>query len=421
MHRPTVNQTVLSFSAPPGVALTRALVVALAFTLAGCGDKPPAAAPAAPDPVVQGQQLRFPAGHPQLALLGIVAAAPAGELTLELPARLVWNEDRTQRLYAPFAGRVERIAVDVGQAVAAGTVLAQLASPEFGVAQADTAKAQADAQLTQRTLARQRELFEAGVIARKDLELAEADAARALAETQRAQARTRLYGGGVGVDQRLALSAGIAGVVVERNLNPGQELRPDQSGAGVPPLFTLSDPASLWVLIDAREGEAAALKPGTVLDLAVPALPGQMFEARITAAGDFIDPTTRRLRVRGVVANPSRLLKAEMLATARAKLRLPAGAVVVPAAAIKLEGSGHTVMVAVAPGTFEQRKVDVGHQSQGEAYVTQGLAVGDKVVAQNMLLLSRQYRLALDDHQGQGADKAARAASAAPAASGSTR
>ena len=50
--------------------------------------------------------------------------------------------------------------------------LAQLASPEFGAAQADTAKAQADARLAQRNLARQRELFEAGVVARKDLELA---------------------------------------------------------------------------------------------------------------------------------------------------------------------------------------------------------------------------------------------------------
>lgn len=414
-----MTQNVLPSFAPLSVALA----LALTFSLTGCGDKPQAAAPAVPDPVVQGQQLRFPAGHPQLALLGVVAASPAGDLTLELPARLVWNEDRTQRLYAPFAGRVDRIAVDVGQAVAAGAVLAQLASPEFGVAQADTAKAQADAQLTQRTLARQRDLFEAGVIARKDLELAEADAARARAETQRAEARTRLYGAGAGasVDQRLALTAGIAGVVVERNLNPGQELRPDQSGAGVPPLFTLSDPASLWVLIDAREGEALALKPGTVLDLVVPALPGQIFEARITAAGDFIDPVTRRLRVRGVVANPQRLLKAEMLATARAKLRLPSGAVVVPATAIKLEGSGHTVMVEVAPGTFEQRPVDIGHQAQGEAYVTQGLAVGDKVVAQNMLLLSRQYRLALDDHRGQGAALALRAASAASAASGAAR
>ena len=54
--------------------------------------------PPAPQPIVQGQQLRFPAGHPQLALLGTTEAKAAESITLELPARLVWNEERTQRI-----------------------------------------------------------------------------------------------------------------------------------------------------------------------------------------------------------------------------------------------------------------------------------------------------------------------------------
>ncbi len=374
-----------------------ALLLVACAALAACGGKPAeTAAPAPADPALQGQRLIFPAGHPQLSQLGIVAAAPARTLSVDLPARLVWNEDHTQRIYPAFAGRVTQVQADVGQSVRAGSVLAQVASPEFGIAQADTAKAQADAQLTQNTLNRQRQLFDAGVIARKDLEQAEADAARARAEVQRAEARTRLYGGqGGGVDQRLPLVAGIGGVVVERNITPAQELRPEQSGPGVPPLFVISDPSSLWVVLDARETEVGVLRPGTRFELRVPTLPGQQFEGRVIATGDFIDPATRTIRVRGLVTNLQRLLKSEMLATARITREVPQG-VMVPTPAVRLEGAAHWVMVEVGPGSFEQREVSVGYQGQGETLVTQGLAAGDKVVHQNMLLLARQYRLALD-------------------------
>lgn len=377
--------------------LSSCLLACFVLALAACsgkGDDP--VAPPRADPVLQGQRLSFPNGHPQLPQLGLVAAVPARTLTVDLPARLVWNEDHTQRIYPAFAGRVTRVHADVGQAVRPGSVLAQVASPEFGVAQADTAKAQADAQLTQNALNRQRQLFEAGVVPRKDLEQAEADAARARAEVQRAEARTRLYGGqGSSVDQRLSLVAGTAGVIVERNITPAQELRPEQSGPGVPPLFVISDPSSLWVVLDARETEIAVLKPGTRFELIVPTLPGQKFEGRVIATGDFIDPATRTIRVRGLVANPQRLLKSEMLATARLTREMPTG-VMVPTPAVRLEGAAHWVMVEVAPGTFEQREISVGYQGQGETLVTRGLNAGEKVVNQNMLLLARQYRLAID-------------------------
>ena len=366
----------------------------LAF-LAGCTEAP-APTPEAPAPILQGNQLRFAPGHPQLALLGIASATPGKSIVVELPARLVWNEERTQRIYPAFAGRVMAIKADVGQPVKAGTILAQLASPDFGVAQADTAKARADVRLTQKSLQRQRELFEAGIIARKDLEQAEAEAARSQAETQRAEARTRLYGGASGnVNQQLALLAGLNGVVVERNLNPGQELRPDQSGPGVPALFVVTDPTSLWVQIDARESEVGTLRSGAVFELIIPALPGQKFEGRVTAASDFIDPATRTIKVRGVVANPDRKLKAEMLATARIERMLGSG-VVIPAQAVSLLGATHTVLVQVQPGVFESREVVLSYQGPREAVVSRGLEVGEQVVSENMLLLARTFRTTQD-------------------------
>jgi cobalt-zinc-cadmium efflux system membrane fusion protein len=369
---------------------TRPLLLAICLAaLAACKDKHEPASPVA-QPIIERQRLRYPAGHPQLQLLVTVSVAPAQGLTVELPARIVWNEERTQRIYPAFAGRVGRIMADVGQRVAAGQVLAQLASPEFGAAQAETARAQTDARLAQQILQRQRELFEAGIIARKDLELAEAEANRAQTEASRAQARTSLYGGTSAVNQQLGLRTDMAGTVVERNINPGQELRPDTLSS---PLFTISDPTSLWVQIDAQEADLRDLRPGSKVDLLVPSLEPQVLQATVQAVTDQIDPSSRTIKVRAAVANPGRLLKNEMLARARYERKVNE-ALEVPASAVFLRGRQHFVFVQSASGVFEARDVRVFHEGPQRVLLSAGLQAGERVVSENGLLLARELRLA---------------------------
>ena len=368
-------------------------IVSLA-ALAACQDKAEPVA-ATPMPIIQNNQLRYPAGHPQLPLLVSTPAVAAKTISIELPARLVWNEEKTQRIYPAFAGRVTHITADVGQSVGTGQVLAQLASPEFGAAQADTSRAVADATLARQALARQRELFEAGVVARKDLEQAEADAARAQAEVARAQARTSLYGSASGVNQQLGLRSDIRGVVVERNLNPGQEVRPDGTG---PAMFVVSDPSTLWVQIDAHEADVADLRPGARVSLLLPTLPDLKLDATISAVTDQIDPTTRTIKVRATVANPKRLLKSEMLATVLYQ-RNVGNSIEVPASAVFLRGTQHYVFVQSQPGVFEPRDVKVAHEGANKVLLSEGLKEGEQVVSQNGLLLSRELRIAQDNAQ----------------------
>lgn len=358
-------------------------------TLAACQDKAEPVA-AAPMPIIQNDQLRYPAGHPQLPLLVSTPATTAKAIAVELPARLVWNEEKTQRIYPAFAGRVTHITADVGQSVGAGQVLAQLASPEFGAAQADTSRAVADATLARQALQRQRELFEAGVVARKDLEQAEADAARTQAEVARAQARTSLYGSASGVNQQLGLRSDIRGVVVERNLNPGQEVRPDGTS---PAMFVVSDPSTLWVQIDAQEADVGDLRPGVKVGLVVPTLSDQKFEATVQAVTDQIDPTTRTIKIRATVSNPKRLLKNEMLAKVRYERKVGSG-LEVPATAVFLRGNQHYVFVQSQAGVFEPRDVTVSYEGPKQVLLSSGLKDGEQVVSQNGLLLARELRIA---------------------------
>jgi cobalt-zinc-cadmium efflux system membrane fusion protein len=293
---------------------------------------------------------------------------------------------------------------DIGQSVQVGQVLATLASPEFGAAQADTARAMADAQVAERALARHRTLFEADVISRKELDMTEAEALRAKAELARAQGRTHMYGSSQGVNQQLNLSSTLRGVVVERNLSAGQEVRPDQGGPSNPALFVVSDPSVLWVHIDARETDTESLKPGTKISLTLPNFPGQTFEATISATGDFIDSNTRSIKVRAVIENNKRQLKAEMLGTVRFDRKLAAG-VLVPASAVQLRGTEHWAYVQTEPGVFEPRRVQLGYEGPQEVLVVDGVKARERVVKDNGLLLAREFRIAQEEAQKPAASK----------------
>ncbi len=369
------------------------LVPLTLMALAACSP-PPAPVPAAePQPIMQDGRLRFPQGNPQLAMLAVTPAQAAEALAIDLPARVVWNEDRTQRVFAPLAGRVAAIQADLGKFVRKGDVLLSLHSPEFGAAQADAAKANADLRLNEKALQRQQELFEAGIVARKELEQAQADVARAKAEAERANARVAVYASHSMVNQQLALRSDLGGVVVEKNVNPGQEVRPEQYGPGVLALFVISDPASLWVQIDAQEGDLPVLRPGAAFELSIAALPDKKFRGRVMAAADVIDPSTRTIKVRGLIDNPGRLLKAEMLGTARISRTMGQG-LSVPASAVMLRGTKHWVFVKSAPDTFEPRQVTLSHESNMLSIVKDGLQAGELVVSENALLLAREFRIA---------------------------
>ena len=172
------------------------------------------------------------------------------------------------------------------------------------------------------------------------------------------------------------------------------------NGLGQRERFTITDPRSLWVQIDAREIDTGILKPGAGFELEVAAYPGTLFQGKVLAASDFIDPSTRTIKVRGLVANADRRLKAEMLATARVHQTFSSG-VVVPAAAITLNGTHHAVFVQTQPGVFEPRDVTLVHQGPKEVVVSKGLQAGELVVSDNALLLARQFHVAQEDSIGR--------------------
>ncbi|AQV97032.1 efflux transporter periplasmic adaptor subunit [Cupriavidus necator] len=369
-----------------GVPARVAALSLCALALAACGKSE---APKADDePKVSGNTVQFPASVKALPGIAGETAKAGGERMLTLPGRLVWNEDKTVRVSTPFAGRVTEVLVPPGTTVKAGQPLASLTSPEFGVAQADARKAAADSAVAAKALARQRELYGAGIVAQKELEQAQADAARAAADLQRTQAALSQYGtaaGGAGaVIQRFPLRSPIDGLVVERNINLGMELRPDQPPAA--PLFLVTDPTTLWAHVDAGEADMSLFKPGVTVKLVSAAYPGETFDGTVIKVADYVDPTARSIKVRLSVPNPDRRLKAEMFVTARMKAASFPG-IAVPSKAVFLAENRNYVFVRTAPNTFVRREVKLGVTLPGISEVVDGIKEGETVITDGNLYL----------------------------------
>lgn len=357
-------------------------LAALAVTLASCA--PPEKPEADIRPEIKGDAIVFPASSPALERIAIERVDEPVEQDRVIPGRLAWDEERTVRIYPPFAGRVTRLVARPGDRVAAGAPLAEIMSPDFTQAQSEARKARVDLRLAEQALQRQRELLSGGVAAQKDVQQAEADYARAKAEADRAHARLAGYGQGV-ESADFVLRSPVAGTVVERNLNPGQELRPDQPGA---PLFVVSDPARLWVILDAHESDLRVLKPGMSLLITSNQFPEDSFAGELKQLSDFVDPTSRTVKLRGEVPNPERRLKAEMFVSAR--LRVPRGDVpTVNAKAVYIQGVRRFVFVRTGGNMFTRRPVKVGPESDGLVPVYSGLQVGEEVAVTGNLFLQQ--------------------------------
>jgi cobalt-zinc-cadmium efflux system membrane fusion protein len=333
----------------------------------------------------------MPARSPQRAALAVEPVGAEKSAFVPLTGRLVWDEDATVRVFTPFAGIVRKLCVEVNEPVKKGTPLAELQSGDFCQAKADARKAEGDFLRAERNLNRLRDLFDHGAAPRKDLESAEADYTNAQAEKDRAESRLAIYGASAkSAGDGFLLPSPLDGVLVERNVTFGQEVRPDQMLANVPqftaPLFTVTDPKKLWVWLDVTEMHLPLVHKGIELTIRSKAFPDQVFKGRLDLISGAMDPTTRTLRARGTVENPSQLLKAELYVSVEIPDAVPKS-LQVPSKAVFLRDNQYYVFLETGDGQYQRKPVQLGSEREGKVVILEGLKEGQRLVTGGCLLL----------------------------------
>lgn len=299
-------------------------------------------------------------------------------------AKLAYDETHTVRVSSPISGRVHGKILDLGARVAVSDVLVELDSPELGQAQAEYAGAVADLNVAERALQRTQELYDNNIAPKKDLELARETVIRLRSAADRA--RLLLANLGIhaqGTDNHFALKAPIAGVVTERNVNPGMEVKPDLSD----PLFVISDLNRLWVLLDIFEKDIGLIQKGGRVIIKVPAYPATDFTATVDYIGQVVNEETHTVKVRCVLPNPDGKLLPSMYASALIQSNADDLGIVVPLGALFTEGESDWLFVSAGNGRYLKRPVKVGLRLKDRAVILEGLQAGESVVVEGGLLL----------------------------------
>jgi membrane fusion protein, heavy metal efflux system len=375
--------------------LAQGLALLAAFSLAGCRPEQPVTFSPPPDPQIVGAKVTFEPNAPQLASITVQTVQARTMAVTHVTGRLYWDEDSTVGVFTPVAGRVVALRADLGQTVTNGSPLAELDSPDFGQALASARTAVGNLAAASKALARSRELLAHGAAAAKDVDAAEAAEVAAVAERDRAEAVLANYGGSDrGTNMVYILRSPINGMLVDRNVNLGQELRADLMLANAPnlfaPSFIVSDPTKLRLQLDASESDLPSLVVGERLLIHARAYPDKVFDGVVDNVGATMDPNTRTVKVRGTVNNPDKLLKAEMYAlvdVVQPASRAGEMGVEIPSQALFMKGDDSFVFIQDAPGAFERRQVQVGIEQDNKVPVLQGISPGQKVVTEGALLL----------------------------------
>lgn len=397
-----------------------------------------------------------------------VAAAQRGEMReyVEGSGTLNALPGREASFSAATSGKVTHVLVQVGQHVVTGQTLAQLdrtvlaaqvrqaqaallqaratstqarsvsgapsqtiAADQIKQAEATLGTARANETLAQSNLARQRRLFERGIAPRKDVDDAETQAKVAAETVQQAdsaltaarvnatrgigEARTQtsVAAGGVEAAQaaldvaraelaRAAIRSPITGTVTKRAVNDGEAVDP------ATPAFEVIDSASLDLVANLPAGYLGRVKTGDLAVVHVEPLPEKEFSGGVVQVAPSVDPQTNTVAVRVRLANPDGELKAGTFANARIAVEIHQNALIVPQAALVVEGDETFVFVPQG-AKVEKRKVTVGIRDDEQIEITDGLKDNERVVTQGAYGLGDGTRIKIveGEEKKEGADK----------------
>lgn len=289
--------------------------------------------------------------------------------TLEVAGNVDDDETRHRFISAFSSGRVEKLYVRyVGAEVTAGQPLATFYAPEVQVAQGEL------------LLAMKTGGVNANGAREKLRRLGLSDAQIAALEKRGS------------ADRDVEILAPLGGSVIERNVYEGQWVNYGDK------LFTLADFSVMWFQFDAYERDLPWLKVGQSVAVTTDAVPGRVFNAKITFIDPNLNETTRSTKVRVEISNADRALAHRVYARGRVAVsgdddNGAADTLLVPRTAVLQAGERAVAYVEREPGQYEPRVVKLGRTGDRDFEVLAGLHEGERVVTAGNLLLDAQAQL----------------------------
>ena len=183
---------------------------------------------------------------------------------------------------------------------------------------------------------------------------------------------------GSAVNAMMTVAAPSAGLVIERNANPGLNVD------GATKLFTVADLSTIWVVADLYEKDFARVHVGSSATVTTKAYPDLVVQGRVSYIDPQVRAQTRTAQIRIEVPNSGEALRIGMFADVIIETVGQVGRVLVPKSAFQHVGDRTVVYLADAtqPGRFIEREVRLGESTDRDVEILSGVEPGDTVVTE---------------------------------------
>lgn len=311
-----------------------------------------------------------------------VNAAPASSrnnvVALDLPGRL--EAYSRAALFARVNGYLASWKADIGAAVKAGDLLAEIAAPDLDQqllqAQSDLANAQAAAKLAEVTNERFSALLPNKTISRQTADEKAADLAVKKAQAKSAEANVaRLKS----MTEYKRIVAPFDGTVTARNTDIGALINAGSSTPGTE-LFVVSDTRKLRLYVNVPQAYAPLIKIGALARLTLPERPGEAFAAKVEALAGAVDVASGTMRTQLTLDNRDGRLLPGAFANVHFDVAGATDVLSIPASALVFDKGGLRVAVVDTDGRVLLKPVTIQRDLGKTIEIGTGLTRDDVII-----------------------------------------
>ena len=318
-------------------------------------------------------------------------------------------------IYARTNGYLKKWYKDIGSRVDKGEILAEIDTPEIdqqlNQARADLVTAQANLSLSSITAARYGDLIKSDSVSRQDLDNANGDLAARKAMMQSADANVKRL---EEMESFKRVYAPFAGVITQRNVDPGTLINAGNGGTATKEMFDLAQIDPMRVYVSVPQSYSPSVHIGLKACLSLTELASRTFCGQVVRTANAIDPGTRTLLTEVDVPNPAGTLLPGAYAEVHFDVKLTGTHLSLPINALLFRPEGTLAAVVNGDNRIEFKKLTIGRDLGNAVEVLDGIEPTDRIVINPPDALEEHQVVNVSTGEDQGPAKSRPASPAKP-------
>ncbi len=285
---------------------------------------------------------------------------------------------------SPFAGRITKSFVRLGQKVYIDSPIFEISSPAFFEAGKAYYQSKQEMQLAEKNLKRQKDLLANGVGIQKDVEEAEVTFELAKRDFENCIASLSVYhvrSEDLILGQPLIVRSPIQGEIVENKIVLGQYLKEDAE-----PVAIVAELSKVWVAGQLKEKDIKSVHKSDEVNINLTGIPDIQFKGKVYHISEILDEETRSVQVFIECDNNERIMKPGMYVNATFSDSADLSILIPESSVFQMDGSCF-VFLQVGNNKYMRHPVSVSGTDNKMIIIKSGLKESDRIISQGGTLL----------------------------------